>query len=1196
MLAFDSKHGCWVWEIYKINRAQCSDNVVDLLVLKIKRLTEEVQSILKLASCIGNKFDLNTLIKISGNSTKEISDTMIDLTEAGLVLPLDSKYQFASYSKEDANAHYKFIHDKVQQAAYFLIDECDRPETHLRIARTLTSNFNESVVTEKSLDIISHYKKAVNLIKEHDEKIQIAKLCLTSGKLAKRNIAYGVALENLKFGVKLLPSNSWQTHYDLIYNLTVNAAEAAFATSRADDMEAYNAEILKNGATNLDKIIAYEIQISFYNTQSQYDKAVDIGLKAISTLGFNLNKHPSKGEILKGLLSSNFQLKLAGENQLRDLPIAENIEKRKLQDLLNKLITSAYFSNNIELSVIITFALIKLTLKYGFMSGSIQAFTGFGIILISKLNKIEQGYKYGDIAAHLYNRLDSQERSPRSIAAFYAHIIPWKHHLKDTIDYNKESIQTFLNIADYEYVGLMYYAVYQSEFLCGKNLNDLEKNVKIAINFLKKINNKTFVESFKVILLTILDLKGLDKKDVNKYKLNHYNSIIKVEEIEKETPFIKALLSFMRLNSLYIKGMHLDAEKILDDVLKFNEYFPGQRNTMPAYYYSALVCASVYSKASNLKKSKLKKRIISFMKKLKYWAKYSPMNALHRYELVYAEVLRIENNIDEAGKYYDLSIRHANENSYVQEAAIANELAAKFYLGIGKPKIAKVYMLYAYKNYESWGALVKTDQLVKDYPELLFSEDLISFTANEDSLDENKIITRTFTTSSTLANLNLLEITDAIKLISKQLELKDVFDKILAIVFDHVNVTKCCILIERNGEWLIEAQKIKDKEVEILKSISFKERVSDVLIHNMEKTYEIVLLDNPAEKREFENDHYIQSEKPKSLLAIPILIHENLSGILYLENKDKLHAFNPKDLEFLRLILGQVAVSIENALYYKKILDLNIDYERFVPKEFLQLLDKKNLSDVKLGDQVQKEMPIGFCSINNFRDLTSEMSPKESFAFLNKFLSVVAPLIYEEQGFIDKYLGDGFMVLFPGGADSALRASIAILNLLNKLNNNRVSKNLPEISFGIGLNTGKLILGTVGDSERVDGTVISDTVNSAARIEELTKFYNVSLLISDSTLNKLKNKEKYSLRKISESQIRGKEKTIVLYEVFDADNDSVRNLKLNTKEKFETGIDLYINKQYSKANKLFGEILAENSQDDPSRIYTKLIENEALKK
>jgi two-component system sensor histidine kinase ChiS len=270
---------------------------------------------------------------------------------------------------------------------------------------------------------------------------------------------------------------------------------------------------------------------------------------------------------------------------------------------------------------------------------------------------------------------------------------------------------------------------------------------------------------------------------------------------------------------------------------------------------------------------------------------------------------------------------------------------------------------------------------------------------------------------------------------------------------------------------------------------------------------------------------------------------------------------------------------------HMKLAKINMAYGRFVPHEFLRLLHKESILDVKLGDQSKREMSILFSDIRDFTSLSELMTPEETFHFINDYLSCMEPAIIEHGGFIDKYIGDAIMALFSQSADDAVKAGISMLNRLEQYNQNRIQAGQMPIKIGVGINTGDLMLGTVGGKDRMDGTVISDAVNLASRLEGLTKNYRASLLISHQTFLKLKNPNDYAIRLIDRVQVKGKSEMVTVFEVFDTDPPEIKSAKLLTQSAFEQAIFLYNQQQYREAAELLEDCLSKNPGDRAIELY-----------
>lgn len=264
---------------------------------------------------------------------------------------------------------------------------------------------------------------------------------------------------------------------------------------------------------------------------------------------------------------------------------------------------------------------------------------------------------------------------------------------------------------------------------------------------------------------------------------------------------------------------------------------------------------------------------------------------------------------------------------------------------------------------------------------------------------------------------------------------------------------------------------------------------------------------------------------------------------------------------------------------------LNSANSRFVPHEFVRFLNKESIVELELGDHIQQKMSILFSDIRDFTAISEQMTPRENFDFLNSYLGRVTPLIHQRDGFVDKYIGDGVMALFPRNADDALLAAIDMNQETAVYNQYRQTRGNAPIKIGTGIHSGDLILGILGNAQRMQGTVISDAVNMASRLEGLTKLYGVSIIISEDIMQDLADSSQYHTRFLDQVRVSGKKKPIIVYEVFDNDSPEIIERKLETKAEFEAGLALYRKQEFAKASASFKRTLEKNPIDTAIERY-----------
>ncbi len=321
-------------------------------------------------------------------------------------------------------------------------------------------------------------------------------------------------------------------------------------------------------------------------------------------------------------------------------------------------------------------------------------------------------------------------------------------------------------------------------------------------------------------------------------------------------------------------------------------------------------------------------------------------------------------------------------------------------------------------------------------------------------------------------------------------------------------------------------------------------------------------------------------------LSVNELINSNFKNVLPVENlPDNELGELGRNFNFMaeKLIFGNSLNEEKNSLLYM----LTTAYQRFVPRQFLNLINKKNITDVKIGDHIERDMTILFSDIRNFTTFSEKLTPQENFKFLNSYLNQMTPIIHESGGFVDKYIGDAIMALFPGKAEDGLKAAIYMQKHMDVYNFIRSRYNYKPLSIGIGLHTGNVMLGTVGDENRMEGTVISDAVNISSRLENLTKIFGTYILASQEILLNIQDPTIYTFRFLGKIQVKGKRQWVGVFEFFDGYSDDVKKIKLSTKYNFEKGLNAYLEKNFSEALKFFDEVLKVDPDDKPAMYYKK---------
>lgn len=1131
LIEFDINKNKWTWNLQNIKEKGITDNVVYLMINKIRELSPETQKDLQYAACIGNKFNLDLLAYISNKKPEQILIELQEALQEGYIISHGDAYRAVLY---------EFAHDRIQQAANELIPKEELPQIHIKLARILINKTSKDKLDDIIFDIANHYNIAIDKIIssiDENEKHQIAEINLQASKTSKLAAAFEPALQYAENGIKCTNESMWDSDYQFMFDLYSEATETSYLSSKYDLTEKYAAESLKHTRTDPHRLAIIQTQVYSNVSQMKQSVAVNLVRDTLEQLGIHLPKKPSLFHILTAVIKTKFLLFGKRIPDLLFLPEMTDLTKKAIIRLITSVISSAYQANPNMLPLFVC-TNVALSLRYGNTLGSAYSYTFYGVISCTKLGEIDNGYQFGELAIKLTDKLNDEEGKTKVIFANYAFIKHWKDPLLEALPKAIENFKRGLDDGDLEYgcysisLSIMY------GYFAAKPLEDLITRSGPYISYMDKLQqivNSNFLSIVRQAMLNLFQVRQ-DPDLLQGESFDELKTVPICVQANDRTAlcliyFHKLILHFLFDRTDQLTNYIEESDKYIESLLGFI-FVPVQN------FYKALSFLRLYSMTnSKIKKINYLKAVKTIERKFKKWAYFSPSNHLHKYLLIQAEILwHVYKNTEKAAKLYDQAIELAKKNEYLNEEAIANELAAKFYLAQGNEKFGKLYIIDARHCYLLWGAKAKVAQLDEKYSQLL--------TKLRTEISVSGIPTTVSTSSSdrTVSNmLDLNTIQKSSQAISSTIVLSDLLKRLMSIVIENAGAQKSYLLLKKQKNYVIEAEgNVEQKEPKVLQSIEISPNILPISIINyVIHAKESVVLDNAIKSEQFMNDSYIIDKQPKSILCMPLLNQGKLSGILYMENNLTEAAFTKDRIDVLNLLSSQIAISIDNARLYsntkklnEKLIILNQAYERFVPQDFLSLLEKKSIVDVDLGDHVQETMSVLFTDIRNFTTRSEKMTPQENFNFINSFLSCIGPIIRKHHGFVDKYIGDAIMALYPRKPDDALQCALEMQSALREYN--KLHSDQEPVQIGIGINTGLLMLGTVGEANRMNATVISDAVNIASRIESLTKTYQAPILISEDTFKHLTNPARYQIEMADDKVLaKGKTKTIAIYKVIE---------------------------------------------------------------
>ncbi|MBE7552050.1 MAG: PAS domain S-box protein [Anaerolineales bacterium] len=921
LITFNDEVKYWQCDLVQVNAVALTDDVVEFMAIQLQKLPPETQEVLKLAAGIGNQFDLGTLAIVQQQPPAETSAALGQALDEGFVLPQSELHIFSQGNGTGADGvpsapaniqglSYRFLHDRVQQAAYSLIPEAQRPIIHLNIGRLLLENTPEQELEERLFEITNQLNGGLGLIADPIERDTLAHLNLRAGRKAKTSTAYSAALDYLTVGLNLLPPDSWQTNYPLTLSLYKELAEVAYLTGNFEQMEQWVGLVLQHAATLLDKVKVYEVQIQADIARNQLKAALQRGLRVLHELGVTFPEQPGQTEIMRAF--QEVQLALAGKPipELLHLPLMTDPVSLAAMRITLSIGAPVYLVAPALFPLLITRQLI-LSINHGNTATSAYAYANYGMMLCGILGDIETGQAFGQLALNLLSDLQAKEIQARTNFTFYVFVHHWKGAIAETLSPLMDGYHAGLETGDLEFGAYCAAHHLTNAYFCGQELNTLAAEIAVLRTAVHNHHQESPYNYCSSCLQAVFNLLG---------KSNDPCSLVgeACDETQmlpqyRQTGEISGLHNLLthKLILSYLFGHYEQAVELAHQSEQYLAGVPGIVAVVLHHFYDSLAGLAVYDRSDPETQAAILQQVDQNQAKLQRWGTAAPMNYQHKFELVEAERCRVRGDRVEAMDGYDRAIAGAKENGYLQEEALANELAAKFYLGWGKEKVALVYLQDAYDGYTRWGAAAKIEQLEQHYAQLLAPRLTV-----QKGRSVSDHVTRP-STSTTSASLDLITVIKASQTIAGEIDFARLLKQMMRLVLENTGAQRAALILKRDGNWVIEAQgDVDSPDIPVLQALDLRTSaaVSTAVVTHVARTLSSVVLDDAASAAEFSHDPYLRQNEIKSVLCAPLIHQGRLSGIIYLENNLIPKVFTAERLKLLNLLAAQMAISLENAL------------------------------------------------------------------------------------------------------------------------------------------------------------------------------------------------------------------------------------------------------------------------------------------
>lgn len=907
LIHFNIKINKWVWDINEIESIDISDNIVELIISQREALKPETQEKLAVAALIGSTFDIGTLSGVFEIPLPAAALILQDAIKSEIIIPDNEQYDMLIMMKrEDKRIGFRFTHDRVQQACAALLDENRQKLFHLKIGRLMLANTDESMLEERSMDILRHLNEGLGEIKDIYERRDIAKLNYLACARARSASAFKQAFQYIDNSIRLLPKAAWESDYCFTFSVVKAHAECAYLNhdyALADD----HAKLLMQYAkTPEEKAEIRLMQSLLYGFLGEFDKALDCAVQGLQLLNYKASDDPSLFDV--GIQFARFKLTISGKEteELLRIPRMEDRRIQLILQLFNAMNRIAFICGRINLFFVNTLKAVILTVKHGYSKEAASIYSAL-IVTLAVFGDFRGANKFGRLSMIL---CEDEERaewrgSIYNSYAFFGH--GWSSSWCNMHEWFEKAFADALKYG--EYYSLALAGAFMYAFKPDIDLRTLIQKSMKQLPVLKQIDNKFGFYMFFLLINRWLNYSGQTDKlyslniSVETYKLNKNLGVVCSEDEYMENMHkmdSQSGLGMYYKEKMYIHYLYDDykgAMEHLKESDKYLKYHTGNPYIVECRLCSFLVTAANMPDMSIDEKRKARRRLNKEYKEIRALAKYCPVNFKHLQYLMEAELARLDQKPYKAVEFYDLAIQYARDNGFIRDEGLVNELSAKMFIELGKENQAAYYIGEAYKGYKKWGAFAKTSQMEQKYAHYLQIE---HSTVKKASLED----------------FDLMSLAKASQMISKETYLPDMLQEIMKAIAENYGAERALVLLQDEKAWKLEAEYDSNAAGQrIVKSIPLEESgniLSIAVVNSCIHSGETVLLSNAAAVGTFRTDLYIQMNKIRSLLCIPFKVQGEMTGILYMENNLSPDVFTNERIHVLELLLTQFSTTIKN--------------------------------------------------------------------------------------------------------------------------------------------------------------------------------------------------------------------------------------------------------------------------------------------
>lgn len=887
LLTFDRDISSWRWDVARIRAKGMSNNVADLLAQKLYRLPGPAQEVLKHLACLGSRAPGSTVALLFGLSEDATHSALEGAVRNQLVIAAESEYIF--------------VHDRVREAAYALIPEAERAARHLRIARLLAS-LAEASLQERIFEVVNHFNRGLALIDSEEERTRLAHFNLIAGRRAKASTAYVAGGAYFAAGLALLVEERSTRHYRSTFDLELGLAECDFLTGDVTAARSRLSTLIPRAANSIDRAAASSLLIVVDTALGQPDQAIEVGLQYLRQEGIEWSSHPYEQEVRGELEDMWRRIGSRPIEALLDLPLMAKPEWRATMDVLQEMVAPAVFTDENLLGLVLT-RMISLSVENGNCDASCYAYVSVNMVVGVRFGDFQAGFRFGNLSFDLVETRGLTRYRARVYLGFGSAVIPWTRALSS----GRELIQKAFDIS--RETGDVTFQVYSAENMISHQLaagDPLGKVLQAANEYVAIAKKAAFGFGIAMIsgqVCLVRSLRGLEPAfEVGEKACDE----LSFEAYLEGHPHLFLPSCWYWIRKLQARFYAEDYSAALEAAAKAEPglWMTGAYLEAAEYqFYAALTHAATCDGATADQRLWHLEALRSHHGRIATCAESSPENFTSRASLIEAEIARLEGRELDAERLYEVAIRSAHEQGFVQNEGLGNEHAARFHAVRGFGTIADAYAHRAHSCYVKWGADAKVRQLEKTYPHFRMK----SGYPGADELSE-----------TTAEHLDLETVAKLSQATASEIDLEKLIHVVMKLAIEHAGADRAVLVLVEGDDMSIGAEATTTGEqinVNTVESTSPAELPESILRYVM-RTDESLLLADASEPNLFSEDPYFTRCPGRSILCIPMIKQAKLVGQLYLENRQVSHVFTRARQVVLKLLAAQAAVAIEHARLY----------------------------------------------------------------------------------------------------------------------------------------------------------------------------------------------------------------------------------------------------------------------------------------